>query len=92
MELTNPFIEAGKQQGLQQGLQQGIQEGIRRGRQQGEAELVLRLLTRRLGTLSASQEKAIRKLQLTKIEALGEALLEFAAPADLARWLRLHKS
>jgi hypothetical protein len=54
-------------------------------------ELVLRQLSRRLGTLSAAQEKAIRILTLPKIEALAEALLEFAAPADLARWLRLNK-
>ena len=87
MELTNPWIEAGKEQGRQEGLQAGRQEG----RQQGEVELVLRQLSRRLGALSAPQEKAIRKLPLVSIEALGEALLEFASPADLARWLRLHK-
>jgi flagellar biosynthesis/type III secretory pathway protein FliH len=87
MELTNPWIRAGKQQGLQEGLQ----EGILRGRQQGEADLVLRLLSRRFGAISGSQEKTIRKLPLASSEALGEALLEFASRADLARWLRLHK-
>ena len=83
MELNNTWIRAGKQQGLQ--------EGILRGRQQGEVELVLRQLSRRLGNISGSQEKAIRKLPLASIEALGEALLEFASRADLARWLRHHK-
>ena len=84
MQLTNPWIEAGKQQGLQQGLQQGRQEG----RQEGKVELVLLLLDRRLGSLSSSDKKTIRKLPLTKVEALGEALLEFTSHADLARWLR----
>ena len=79
MNLTHPFIELGKQRGLQQ------------GRQEGEVELVLRQLSRRLGALSAPQEKAIRRLTLPRIEALGEALLDFASPADLARWLRLNK-
>jgi hypothetical protein len=88
MNLTNPFIELGKKQGLQQGLQ----EGIVKGRQQGEVELVLRLLGRRLGAISAAREKAIRKLPFSKIEALGEALLEFTSVADLARWLRLNKA
>lgn len=27
MNLTNPFIELGKQRGLQQGMQQGLQQG-----------------------------------------------------------------
>jgi predicted transposase YdaD len=87
MHLTNPWIEAGKQQGLEQGLEQGLVKG----RQQGEAELVLRLLTRRFGVLAASQVKAVRKLPLAKLETLGEALLEFTSRSDLARWLRIHK-
>ena len=80
MNLTNPFIELGKQRGRQ--------EGIVEGRQEGQAELVLRLLVRRLGAPSPAHEKAIRKLSAEKIEALGEALLDFSAPTDLARWLR----
>ena len=91
MELTNPWIEAGKEQGRQEGRQKGRQEGRQEGRQQGEVELVLRLLSRRLGAISVSQQKSIRKLSLVTIETLGEALLEFSSPADLARWLRLHK-
>jgi len=81
MQLTNPFIELG--------IQRGLQKGIVKGRQQGEVELVLRQLKRRLGASpAASQEKAVRKLELSRIEALGEALLEFASRADLTRWLR----
>ena len=75
MNLTNPFIELGKQRGMEQ------------GRQLGEAELVMKLLARRLGVLSASQEEMIRGLPLPKIEALGEALLDFTSPADLAQWM-----
>ena len=84
MHLTNPWIEAGKQEGLQRGLKQGLAKG----RQLGEAELVLRLLTRRIGALAASEVRAIRKLPLARLEALGEALLEFSSRSDLARWLR----
>jgi flagellar biosynthesis/type III secretory pathway protein FliH len=100
MNLTNPFIELGKQRGLQQGLQQGLQrgreqgreQGLQQGRQQGEADLVLKLITRRLGAISSSQEKAVRRLPLRKIEALGEALLDFTSVADLSRWLRNNKT
>jgi hypothetical protein len=84
MQLTNPWIEAGRQQGRQEGLQ----EGISRGRQQGEVELVLRLLARRLGSVSAAEKKAVQRLPLAKTEALGEALLRFDSRADLASWLR----
>jgi hypothetical protein len=74
IRLTNPFIEL----------------GIHRGRQQGEIELVLRQLKRRLGSLTAAQEEAVRMLKLRRIEALGEALLEFNSRADLDRWLKAH--
>jgi hypothetical protein len=83
MNLTNPFIELGKQRGLEQGLEQG--------RFRGAADLVMKQLTRRLGDLSCAQEKTIRELPIDKIEALGEALLDFASPSDLARWLRNNK-
>jgi hypothetical protein len=64
---------------------------LERGRFQGEADLVIKLLTKRLGALSGAQEKTIRGLMLEKIEALGEALLDFTSPSDLARWLRNNK-
>ena len=80
MQLTNPFIELG--------IQRGIQRGRQEGRQEGEVELVLRQLKRSLGVLTASQERAVRKLDLSRVEELSEALLDFTSRADLARWLR----
>ena len=84
MQLTNPFIELGRRQ--------GIEQGIEKGRHEGEVELVLRLLSRRLGALSMPQKKLIQRLDLPKIEALGESLLEFKSPTDLVRWLKLNAS
>jgi hypothetical protein len=74
IQLTNPFIEL----------------GIHRGRQQGEIELVLRQLKRRLGSLTPAQEESVRMLKLRRIEALGEALLEFNSRTDLDCWLKAH--
>ena len=67
MNLTNPFIKLGKQRGMQEGIVKG------------QAELILKLIARRLGALSPAHEKAIRKLSAEKIEALGEALFDFSA-------------
>ncbi len=76
MNLTNPFIEMGKY------------EGLRQGRREGEAEIVIRQLARRLGALSTSQEKAVRKLSTRKLEGLAEALLDFSSIDDLTQWMR----
>jgi predicted transposase/invertase (TIGR01784 family) len=58
------------------------------GRIEGERSLVLRQLTRRVGTLPANVEAQVQALALQQLEALGEALLDFAEAGDLSGWLR----
>ena len=60
--------------------------GLQEGRQEGEANLVLRLLTRRLGVLSSEQVSRIQGLSVPLLEELGEALLDFTVMADLEDW------
>ncbi|MFP4007346.1 MAG: DUF4351 domain-containing protein [Spirulinaceae cyanobacterium] len=69
-------------------MERGIERGIERGRNQEALALNLRLLSRRLGTVSPQQEETIRNLSLTQLEALSEALLDFTTSADLDTWLR----
>jgi predicted transposase YdaD len=66
------------------------QEALEEGEQTGEARLILRQLTRRLGTLPAGIEAQVQALDLPRLEALGEALLNFSEMADLTDWLRVH--
>jgi predicted transposase/invertase (TIGR01784 family) len=63
------------------------QEALDEGRTEGERSLVLRQLTRRLGTLPTSVEAQVQALALPQLEALGEALLDFTQLADLTDWL-----
>lgn len=56
-------------------------------RAESEANLVLRLLKRRLGELSISQEEQVKGLSAEQLEALGEALLDFTVMADLEGYL-----
>jgi predicted transposase YdaD len=61
--------------------------------QQEEAQaLILRQLSRRVGTLPANVKAQVQALELSKLEALGEALLDFAGVDDLVGWLRSHQS
>jgi hypothetical protein len=52
-------------------------QGRQEGRQEGELELALRQLRSRCGQLSLQQVARVRALPLEKLEALGEALLDF---------------
>jgi predicted transposase YdaD len=69
-------------------LQKGMAEGEQTGVLKGEQSLILRLLTRRLGTLPASVEAQVQALALPQLETLGEALLDFAQFSDLTDWLQ----
>jgi predicted transposase/invertase (TIGR01784 family) len=57
------------------------------GRIEEARSLILRQLTRRLGTLPATVEAQVQALALPQLEALGEALLDFSEPANLVTWL-----
>ena len=64
--------------------------GYERGLEQGERSLILRQLNRRIGTIPDRTIDQINKLSLTRLESLGEALLDFSAIEDLANWLETH--
>jgi predicted transposase YdaD len=56
--------------------------------QEGEQSLILRQLTRRLGALPTHVEAQVQSLDQPKLEALGEALLDFSTSKDLEQWLQ----
>jgi len=60
------------------------------GQLEGELSMVLRLLEHRLGTLPAEARSRVESLDLEHLEALGIALLDFGAIADLETWLDEH--
>ncbi len=68
----------------------GETKGEVRGKLEGERSLILRLLNRRIGSISPAQETTIRNLSLEQLEELGEALLDFTAAQDLENWLKHH--
>jgi hypothetical protein len=63
-------------------------EGHEEGRHGEALALVRRLLFRRLGPLTGAAEERLAALSVAQLEDLGEALLDFARPSDLADWLR----
>ncbi len=66
----------------------GVERGLERGKQEEGQSLILRQLTRRVGTVSEALQATIRALPLAKLEALGEALLDFTKLEDLENWLQ----
>ena len=77
------ILREGEERGLEQGLEQGLIEGRAA---EGKA-LVLKQLTRKLGSLSAELTAKVSNLSLERLEALAEDLLDFTSTADLESWL-----
>lgn len=64
------------------------QEILEEGKREEALSLTMRLLTRKIGTLEPELEAQIPELTKQELEDLGEALLDFSEPADLAAWLQ----
>jgi predicted transposase/invertase (TIGR01784 family) len=72
-----------------------VAEGEARGKAEGRVEgelkeaqsLILRQLNRRVGNMAPELESRVKSLPLERLEALGEALLDFSGVGDLESWL-----
>jgi len=69
------------------GIRSGIVSGIEIGKQQEALLFVTRLLNRRLGNIDEVLLEQVSSLSVEKLEALGEALLDFNSVSDLTNWL-----
>jgi len=75
-------IEPKEREVVMQLTNEWIEKGLRQGRQ----ELVIRQLRKRLGTVPAELIKKIGRLSDSKVDDLGEALLDFREVADAKNW------
>lgn len=73
---------------MEKGIEKGIEQGIEQGKQSEARSLIMRLLTRRIGTVEPQLQKRIHKLTLTQLEDLAVALLDLSSVADLEAWLQ----
>ena len=70
-------------------LAEGREEGREEGRRREASTLALRQLERRCGSLDAPTTARIEALNLSQLEELALALLDFRSARDLQTWLEL---
>lgn len=61
-------------------------KGIEQGIQSGQADIIIRQLIRRLGTIDPEIKNRIRQLPTVQLENLAEAVLDFTNVSDLMTW------
>jgi predicted transposase YdaD len=64
-----------------------LRRGEARGRHDEACDMVLRQLTRRVGSIAPQIAIQVRSLTREQLEELGDALLDFSSPTSLATWL-----
>jgi hypothetical protein len=64
-----------------------MEEGIVKGQESATRSLVIKQLTRKLGNLSPELLAKVNGLNLERVEALAEDLLDFKQVGDLERWM-----
>ncbi len=85
--VMNEWEEAGMKRGLEQGIEKGIEEGVKQGLRDGEVRLVLRMLKSKFGALPEPLTGKITGLELSQLEDLGVALLDFKTMEEAQVWL-----
>jgi len=68
-------------------MEEGIQQGLIQGQQKEALKMVVRLLNHRVGKIDTATRVRIKALELSELENLGVALLDFSRTEDLKRWL-----
>jgi predicted transposase YdaD len=86
LEETRVYQEASAE-GEERGVVKGRQEGEQTGALKEAQVLILRLLTRRIGSVAPEALVQVQSLSLAQLESLGEALLDFSQLDDLMNWL-----
>jgi hypothetical protein len=61
-------------------------KGIEQGIKLGQADIIIRQLIRRLGTIEPEIKNRIRQLPTVQLENLAEAVLDFTNVSDLMTW------
>ena len=68
--------ERGLQKGMEQGIEKGLEKGREEGRTQGTASVLLRLLNRRFGPLSADVTRRLAQSTPEQLEIWAERVLD----------------
>ncbi len=84
-ERQMPYITSVERIGFERGVKEEAQRSLERSR-----SLILRQLTRKVGTIPDDTLAQINALLIERLELLGEALLDFESIDDLTAWLKQH--
>jgi heme oxygenase len=82
-----PYITSVEQIGYDRGLEVGVERGEELGAQRQARSILIKQLTRKLGSIGDRMINRINTLSIAQLDDLGEALFDFDSVEDFDRWL-----
>lgn len=89
-EATMELMTSWEKKGLEEGLSQGLSQGLSEGLHDGKAQILLRLVRRRFGSVPAPIATRLSELTSAALDDFGDALLDLSSLDDVERWLATH--
>ncbi|MBE7373876.1 DUF4351 domain-containing protein, partial [Pseudomonas lopnurensis] len=80
---TRDWREQGIEEGRKKGLEEGRKEGREKGREEGERAMLIRLLSRRFGTLDEETLQRLADASSAELESWAERILDAASLEDV---------
>ncbi|NOT61429.1 MAG: DUF4351 domain-containing protein [Acidobacteria bacterium] len=74
------------------GFDKGRIEGLKLGKVEGKLELALKILSKKLGALSADVKKKLQKLTSEQLDELALSVSDFQSKTELQQWLKQQSS
>ena len=83
-EVKETMVDAAE---LQYAEERGVERGIERGLHMGKEQILIDIISNRLGPVSADLERRLERLSPKKLSELGVALFDLHSYADIEAWL-----
>jgi predicted transposase/invertase (TIGR01784 family) len=88
MTLAEQFRKEGREKGMMEGLEKGMMEGLEKGEVKALVNTVIKLLTKKFGTLPEELKTEISKLDTITLEVIIGDILEYQSLEDVRKYVQ----
>jgi flagellar biosynthesis/type III secretory pathway protein FliH len=88
MTLAEQFRKEGREKGMMEGLEKGMMEGLEKGEVKALVNTVIKLLTKKFGTLPEELKAEISKLDTITLEVIIGDILEYQSLEDVRKYVQ----
>ncbi|WP_449240463.1 Rpn family recombination-promoting nuclease/putative transposase [Desulfoscipio gibsoniae] len=81
-------IKYAELKGMEKGIKEGIEKGMEKGKVEGKAELLIKMVSRRFGSLPEELQVLMKRADDKVLDLIGEKIFDLQAPDDILKYLK----